>query len=245
MYDHMAKGRYVVLALIAWGLAGHTLSAFSEIQAPETDPNAPLEIPTSVSSPVDEEFTILPWMVLDHWRRMSTKMTPEQILEMLGEPREKEESSTMCVWYYQDVPTKLETGAIQRPRHGLVTLKKLVSGGESLVVKSWKEPNWYEVPCFRLLQYSAQQAKLEKARLLALAEQKRQEKVKLAEARRLEAEKRRQEELREQEDRLLAQQQEQQQKEELWMGHPRKYWYIGGGAVGGLAVGLLMLRRPA
>ena len=240
----MNIGRLVIVGLVTWGVATHALPAFSEPIPEHECPNSiSTELPAAGSGG-EGESVIEKWMVGMFWKQLQTKMTPEMVTDLLGEPLEKEESSLICVWYYQNRPVKLEGGAIQRPRCGLVTFKKVQLGEQAAyAVKAWKEPNWYETPCFTTMQFKQQAAKLEKLKREAEAEKLRAERTRLAEEKRIEREQARQQQMEQEREQTLASQQAAE-KEALWMGYPRKYWYIGGGALGGLGLILLVFKKP-
>lgn len=234
----MGIGRLLFLVTIAGGVCGHALSAFAESVPAAGDPNA-----VQVSA---EEPAVELWMVASQWKRLREQMSPQEVVDLLGLPKFKEESPTVCTWYYQDVPVLLDSGAVQRPRLGLVTLKRLIlDGRECHTVRSWKEPNWIETPERSLAEYRRQQNRLEQARRQAEAEQRRRQEL----ARRIEE--RRQREVQ------TAPSHPGERKEVKIEEAPEppaagqredrdlKYWYIGGGAMGGMLLAALIFRGIA
>lgn len=210
-----------------------------------SDPNLPSR-PVS-TEPAATEPTIQRWMVWNFWQTLQPGMSKEKVVELLGEPLEKESTDTACVWYYQQAPQKLASGVIQRPHSGFINFRKTLSGGQELMLlKTWKEPNWNEVAGYSLEQFQFQQKKLDQLRQQELRLQQQAEELK----RREEETRRQQEALQQQkiqqEQQVRAQQEAKQNKGFSldWKNWPRTYWFAIGGVLIGLAIAVIFIKRP-
>jgi outer membrane protein assembly factor BamE (lipoprotein component of BamABCDE complex) len=208
--------------------------------------------PNQVSQPVSTEpaaaeTTIQPWMVWNFWQMLQPGMSKDKVVELFGDPLEKESTETACVWYYQQAPQHLASGVVQRPRTGFLNFRKTLSGGQELMLlKTWKEPDWNQVGGYSLEQFQAQQKKIDLLRQQELRLQQQAEELK-----RREEETRRQQELLqqqkiEQEQQIRAQQEAQKSKGFSldWKNWPRSYWYAGGGILIGLAIAVIFIKKP-
>lgn len=122
------------------------------------------------------------WTSRKAWDELKIEMSESQVVELLGEPREKVTGPRSCTWYYQQVPAENEP-----PFSGSVKLKKVrVNGLVSLEVFDYEEPDWQllqaQLEAEQLAVARAkEQARLEKERIAAekqLELQKRQEQIK-------------------------------------------------------------------
>lgn len=233
------KGKGV---FVLWGLV--LLCEGGMVWASEPNQPAPTA-PTFKTELLPDEPLIQRRQVWHFWQMLQVGMTADKVTELLGEPLEKESSETACVWYYHQTPQRLPSGQIQRPRFGFLNFKKTALGGqEQLLLKTWRQPDWNQLPAYSAEQFEFQQKRLEQLRQEKLAEQKRlEEEKRLQEELRKQEEQRRQEELRQQ---MLAQQTQSQSKGFTlnWQGWPRSYWYTAGGIAAGLIILFLVLKKP-
>ena len=61
------------------------------------------------------------WQVQDYWTKLEPRMTEQVVIELLGDPLEKEIHDSRQVWYYQQTPRREGDKIISRPRHGLLS----------------------------------------------------------------------------------------------------------------------------
>lgn len=207
-----------------------------------SEPNQP--VPTFETEILPDEPLIQRRQVWHFWQMLQVGLSPEKVIELLGEPLEKESSETACIWYYQQTPQRLPSGQIQRPRYGFLNFRKVSVGGkEQLLLKLWRQPDWNQMPAYSAEQFEFQQKRIEQVSRQQLAEQKRLEEQKHQE------ELRRQEELRQQQlqQQMLAQQSAPSQSKESflnWKEWPRTYWYIAGGVLAIVIVLFVLLKKP-
>jgi hypothetical protein len=100
-------------------------------------------------------------------------MTDSQVLDLLGQPLESKSADSACVWCYQEAPVREGDRIIRRPRSGLLRFRKgIAEDREALLLISWIEPNWENFQSHTLVQWHAQQRRLEAAeRQKQIAEQ--------------------------------------------------------------------------
>ena len=209
-----------------------------------SDPNA-CSSASSVADPCLPEPTIQRWMVWNYWQMLQAGMSSENVVAMLGEPLARESTETACVWYYQQAPQKLESGVIQRPHFGLLTFKISALGGkETMVLRTWRTPNWNEVRG-----YSAVQFEIQQKQIADVQQQERRRQAELEKQRQLEAEQKKQEALRQQQLEQERQMRAQQEAAERNKGFsldkiPRTYLYAAGGVLVGIIVAAVILKKP-
>ncbi|MHC4458262.1 MAG: outer membrane protein assembly factor BamE domain-containing protein [Planctomycetota bacterium] len=81
------------------------------------------------------------WTNREAWGKLKKGMTEQQVVELIGKPKQKIRRGGMK-WYYQEAPRKIRG----EPSHGWV----LFLGSQKLYivswhVHSWKEPDWEKV----------------------------------------------------------------------------------------------------
>ena len=139
----MCKGRALTTALLLLGCI-----CFGSV----SDPNGCSK--SDVADPCDLEPAIQKWTVWHFWQVLQPGMGKDRVIELLGEPIEKESTDVACVWYYQQAPLKLESGIIQRPKFGFLNFVKTTVGGqEMMLLKTWKEPNWNFIRSYSAQEY--------------------------------------------------------------------------------------------
>lgn len=83
------------------------------------------------------------WQNPSAWTGIREGSTPDQVRRLLGDPAATEETRTLEVWYYQDVPTD---GS--RPSAGRLVFRKSPEGTQ---LDAFTEPDWSRVPDWRQL----------------------------------------------------------------------------------------------
>lgn len=226
------------------GLAAGFLFLVLSCWCAASDPNT--HAAPAVSDPCDLSPKIQKWTVWHFWQMLQPAMSKEVVLEMLGEPLEKESTDIACIWYYQELPVRLENGVIQRPKFGFLNFTKTTAGGqEKMLLKLWKQPDWNQVRG-----YSAQEYQMELDRIEQLKKEQLERQRKLEEQKRLEEERRKREEaLRQQQIEQQRQLRAQQAAAERNRGFslediPQTYWYAGGGILIGLVIAFILIKKP-
>ena len=94
------------------------------------------------------------WQVQDYWGKLEVKMTEQVVIDLLGQPQDKETINNNLIWYYPEIIARQGDAILSRPEHGFVRLKLI--DGKSLL-HSWKVPNWEEVFSYTEQEYLAEQ----------------------------------------------------------------------------------------
>jgi hypothetical protein len=103
------------------------------------------------------------WQVQDYWGTLEVKMTEAVVLDLLGEPREKETVKNCQIWYYQAVPQRADDAAVSRPESGFVRFRM---NDSACLLFDWRVPNWTITSPKTERQYLAEQRRRE-VRLMA------------------------------------------------------------------------------
>jgi hypothetical protein len=90
------------------------------------------------------------WTHESSWKQLQKNMPSDVVEQLLGAPKEKEETSLRSVWYYQQTPTRENGKVISRPKQGYVNFSKLSRNpvthqrldGGGLFVSTWAVPDW-------------------------------------------------------------------------------------------------------
>lgn len=77
------------------------------------------------------------------WKTIRGGFTEQQVRTILGEPKDKESSPKLSVWYYQDCPVRDGDRVIDRPKKGTVVFR-LNKTGQLAVTDSY-EPDWSKI----------------------------------------------------------------------------------------------------
>lgn len=99
------------------------------------------------------------WTVWNYWQMLTPKMTEQVVVEILGEPLEKEFIKNYQIWYYQQVPKKEGEKIISRPQSGCLRFRKVDS---AYFLYESKSPDWTVTAPHTEAQYLAQQEKIQK-----------------------------------------------------------------------------------
>ncbi len=183
------------------------------------------------------------WTYSQFWRQnLRAKMTESTVRNALGEPTDREATSSAMIWYYHECPTRVEGKVSHRPNRGIVRFRLVRenASGQRLdkpyfAVVDWIEPDWDEVEV--LLQIKKGEAEAEAAQKLAEAEKVRIAAEQEQERLRVEREKAEQEKLLANQKRDAEEQarieteRERLEAEEArkWLGFQKEYWYFAGG----------------
>ena len=87
---------------------------------------------------------------VDRWTNRNAwglrqNMADSHVRRMLGEPVDKEGTSRVMIWYYQDPLTRVGGKVTDRPECGLVRVKATGGAGSPFAVFDWKVPDWERV----------------------------------------------------------------------------------------------------
>lgn len=78
------------------------------------------------------------WTKREAWNKLEEGMTEQQVIELLGKPKQKIRRSVM-MWYYQESPREMST----EPDYGFVKFQNRGSHSDpEWYVLDWKEPYW-------------------------------------------------------------------------------------------------------
>ena len=80
------------------------------------------------------------WTVREYWGQLTTGMTERVAIDLLGEPKEKESTSTSCIWYYTETPDRDGDKITRRPKYGILMFR-LSASSEAMLLR-WQEPDW-------------------------------------------------------------------------------------------------------
>jgi hypothetical protein len=183
------------------------------------------------------------------------------VRNILGEPTDREATSSAMIWYYHECPTRVDGKVSHRPHRGIVRFRliKVSAAGQRLdqpyfAVMDWTEPDWNQVEA--QLQIKKAQAEAEAAEKLAEAQQARIEAERELERQRAEREKLVQEKLLADQQRAAKEQARieagieherkrlETEKAGKWLGLQKEYWYFAGGGFA-VAIVLIALFRKA
>ena len=88
-------------------------------------------------------------------------MTEQVVIELLGEPLEKETLTGSQVWYYQEAPQYEADKIVDRPRYGFLMFK---TSGDNSILYKWQEPDWAITAPHTEAQYLTAQKSIEAQR---------------------------------------------------------------------------------
>lgn len=78
------------------------------------------------------------------WNRLKQDMSTDDVIRILGDPKETESSRTSQIWYYQDVPVKENEQIIERPKEGTLVFR--INSERVFQLKVWTPPDWAAIP---------------------------------------------------------------------------------------------------
>lgn len=185
------------------------------------------------------------WTRPQIWRQnLRAKMTDSMVRSVLGEPTDREATSSAMIWYYHECPTRVDGKVSHRPHRGIVRFRlvKVNAAGQRLdkpyfAVVDWIEPDWDEVEAELQIKKAQAQAQAEAAERLAQAQKARIAAEQELEKQRIEREKLEREKLLEAQRRVIQEQaRAETERERLeieeagkWLGFQKEYWYFAGG----------------
>ena len=196
------------------------------------------------------------WQVQDYWQKLTPRMTEVVVIDLLGEPLEKETVNDTQIWYYQEAPKREGDTIIDRPRDGILRFRV---NGSACLLFDWKEQDWTTTTPHTEAQYLAEQKRIEtQQKSEELARQREEQQAqRQAETERLRAEREaerlkaaeeskqcrqkqaelRQQQLAENPPRQTTQQKERASGYTLNNGHT-KYWFSIAGLFLVMAIGI-------
>ena len=96
--------------------------------------------------------TMPKWTDPEPWRqKLKRGMRESAVRIILGNPADKETTSSAMVWYYQECPTRINGRVTDRPSCGIVKFRKPKTDRANrrkpiFTVWTWKEPDWETIP---------------------------------------------------------------------------------------------------
>jgi len=99
------------------------------------------------------------WTVREYWGQLTTGMTERVAIDLLGEPKEKESTSTSCIWYYAETPDRDGDKITRRPKYGILMFR-LSASSEAMLLR-WQEPDWTIITPHTEKQYLADLQRIE------------------------------------------------------------------------------------
>jgi outer membrane protein assembly factor BamE (lipoprotein component of BamABCDE complex) len=130
------------------------------------------------------------WAVRDFWTQLESKMTEQQVAQLLSEPVDRETVKDFHIWYYTELLQRQGDRIISRPQTGILRFRLCPDGAYRLT--DWKQPDWGTVTSYTEKQYQTVNSRFQRQQQL---EQGNLERRALAAQRRAETEKRRTEQL--------------------------------------------------
>jgi len=81
------------------------------------------------------------WTDQEAWGKLKKGMTEQQVVEILGKPKQKIQRGAMK-WYYQEAPREIHS----EPTHGFVRFFQTENSSTiSWYLYDWQEPHWERV----------------------------------------------------------------------------------------------------
>lgn len=77
------------------------------------------------------------------WKMLREGQTEQQAIQCLGDPKDKESTSKVAIWYYQETPTRENGKVVDRPKFGTVVFRAEKAG--QFTVEKFIEPDWTKI----------------------------------------------------------------------------------------------------
>jgi SmpA / OmlA family. len=77
------------------------------------------------------------------WKMIREGQSEQQVIQCLGDPTDKESTSKVAIWYYQETPTRENGKVVNRPKFGTVVFRAEKPG--QFAVEKFVEPDWTKI----------------------------------------------------------------------------------------------------